>query len=87
MKSAYRRTELKATRPNETWSMDFMSDALFNGKRFRMLTIIDNYTRESLITLVGQNLRGGDVVGALNVIAQRRPLSEKVLCDNNQEFT
>ena len=87
IKSASWHREMKASQPNESWSMDFISDALFNGKRFRILTVIDNYTRESLMTRVGQNLRGGDVVGVLDLIAQRRPLPERVLCDNGPEFT
>ena len=37
-----------ATRPNEIWAMDFLSDVLFNGKRFRSLTVVDAYTRECL---------------------------------------
>jgi putative transposase len=37
-----------ATRPNEIWAVDFVSDALFNGKRFRSLTVVDAYTRECL---------------------------------------
>lgn len=87
IKSAHRRTVVKASQPNESWSMDFMSDALFNGKRFRILTIMDNYSRESLMTWVGQRLRGRDVVNALTTIARGRSLPARVLCDNGSEFT
>ena len=38
----------KAERPNELWAMDFMQDALHNGRRIRLLTIVDTYTKESL---------------------------------------
>jgi len=44
-----------ASRPNEVWSMDFMSDSLTEGRRFRILTIVDDYTRESPGTLVHIN--------------------------------
>jgi putative transposase len=87
IKSAYTRSVAKANQPNESWSMDFMSDALYNGKRFRILTVIDNYTRESLTTWIGQHLKGGDVVDVLNLIAQKRSLPARVLCDNGPEFT
>jgi putative transposase len=43
---------------NEIWSMDFVADALFDGRRLRALTIIDNYTCESLAIEVGQSLKG-----------------------------
>ena len=50
-----------ATCINEAWSMDFMADQLFSGERFRLLTLVDNFSRESLAIRVGQRLRGDDV--------------------------
>lgn len=50
---------------NEIWSMDFVVDALFDGRRVRALTVVDNYTRECLAIKVGQSLKGDDVVGTL----------------------
>jgi putative transposase len=41
-------TKATATHPNESWSMDFMSDALYDGQRIKLLTLVDNFTRESL---------------------------------------
>lgn len=52
--------------------MDFVSDALFNGQRFRALTIVDNFTRECLAIEVGQSLTGEDVVRVLSCIAAQR---------------
>lgn len=49
---------------NEIWSMDFVSDALLDGRRLRALTVVENYTRESLAIEVGQSLKGEDVVHA-----------------------
>ena len=43
-----------ASKPNEIWAMDFVSDALFNGKRFRALTVVDAYTRECLAIEIGR---------------------------------
>jgi len=45
--------------------MDFVSDALFNGSKFRALTVVDNHTRECLMIKIGQSLKGDDVVTAL----------------------
>ena len=47
---------------NDVWNMDFVSDALYDGRRLRALTVIDNHTRECLAIEVGQSLTGEDVV-------------------------
>lgn len=56
--------------------MDFVFDALFDGRRLRLLTVIDLYTRECLGICVGQNLRSSEVDEMLNNIALRRPLPQ-----------
>ena len=56
-------------------SMDFVSDALFDGRKFRALTIVDNFSRECLAIHVGQSLRGLDVVNELNTIKEKGKLS------------
>ncbi len=48
-----------ASKKNECWSMDFVSDQLFDGRRIRVLTLVDNHTRESLALHVGQGPRHG----------------------------
>jgi putative transposase len=45
------------TAMNQIWSMDFVADALFDGRKLRALTVVDNYTRESLAIDVGQSLK------------------------------
>ena len=55
-----------ATRPNEIWAMDFVSDALLNGKRFRSLTVVDAYTRECLAIHVDQGIKGEQVVDVMD---------------------
>ena len=54
-----------ATAPNEVWAMDVMSDQLVDGRRIRILTIIDTFSRLALATDVRQSYRGGDVVETL----------------------
>ena len=74
-------------RANECWTMDFVSDALFDGRRLRALTVLDTFTRESLAIEVGKSLRGEDVVAALSRIVFHRQVPEKIRCDNGTEFT
>ena len=72
--------------PDEFWSMDFVSDALFDGRRFRALTVVDNFTRESLAIEVGQGIRGEQVMQVLQNLAYSRSLPERIYCDNGPEF-
>lgn len=48
--------------PNDIWSMDFVADNLFDGRKLRALTLVDQYSRECLAIHVGQRLTGEDVV-------------------------
>jgi putative transposase len=72
---------------NESWSMDFVSDQLYTGQQIRILTIVDNYSRESLALKVGRCLRGEDVVAVLNELIVVRGCPKKLWCDNGTEFT
>ena len=75
------------TRINQCWSMDFMSDQLFDGKRFRALTIVDNYSRKCHAIEIGQSLKGMDVVSVMNQIkASNGFLPERIQVDNGSEF-
>ena len=76
----------KATAANEIWSMDFMSDALFGGRRIRILTIVDNFTRESLAIRAEPRFTGDGVVSVLEELADGRGLPEKIQVDNGPEF-
>lgn len=75
-----------ATRKNECWSMDFMSDELYDGRRFRLLTLVDNHTRESLAVRVGQRLRGHDVAAALDGVVDVHGRPQAIRVDNGPEF-
>jgi putative transposase len=71
---------------NEIWSTDFVADALFDGRRLRALTLVDNYTRECLAIEVGQSLKGEDVVRTLTRITASRGKPRTIKSDNGSEF-
>lgn len=72
---------------NQVWSLDFVADQLTDGRRFRALTIVDVFTRESLAIEVGQALKGTDVVEVLNRLRFERSAPKVLFCDNGSEFT
>ena len=59
-----------------------MSDALFDGRRIRALTLLDNYTREALTIVVDGGIRGEHVVQAVEQVAARRGAPELIRVDN-----
>ena len=69
------------------WTMDFMSDQLADGRRFRVLTVLDVYTRECLALVAGQSFRGSDVAEILSRMVEERETPEYIHCDNGCEFT
>jgi len=65
-----------------------MSDQLFDGRRFRLSTIVDNFTRESLAIEAASGLRGEDITRVLDrITADRGALPSKIRVDNGSEFT
>ena len=76
-----------AQAPNEQWSMDFMSDSLATGQRFRRLTLVDNMSRESPAIEVARSLTGKRVVAVLERLAAQRGLPHMIQVDNGTEFT
>jgi len=85
--AAQRQEKCRPTGPNQVWSLDFVSDQLVDGRRFRALTVVDIYTRESLAIEVGSALKGEDVVRMLNQLKQKRGVPKFLFCDNGSEFT
>jgi putative transposase len=75
------------TRVNERWSMDFVSDQLSCGRRFRVLNVIDDYNREMIGQLVSVSISGRQVARFLSELIDRRGQPETVVCDNGTEFT
>jgi len=78
----HREQRFVATAPNQAWGMDFVADQLQAGTRFRALTIVDVYTRESVAIEAGQSLRGEDVVRVLNRVKLGRSMPQWLFCDN-----
>ena len=86
VKTRPRNSKVDVVRPNQCWSMDFMSDQLFDGKRFRILTAVDNYTRVCPILKAGYHYRAVDVVASLSEIEEEYGLPERICLDNGPEF-
>ncbi len=82
-----RKPRVIPAQPNRRWSMDFVSDALENGRRIRCLTVVDDFTRECLAIEVDTSLPGLRVVRVLERIsAERGGLPEAIVLDNGPEF-
>ena len=76
-----------ATRPDQHWSMDFVHDQLATGRTFRVLTVIDQWSRESVCLEANVSLTGRSVVEALEQVAQQRALPMSITVDHGTEFT
>ena len=75
-----------AQRPQERWSLDFLADSLADGRRFRVLTIVDNVSRVSPAIEVGTSLTGERVVATLERLQQTVGRPERIAVDNGPEF-
>jgi putative transposase len=78
---------LQTIHPNICWSMDFMSDVLYHGRKFRMFNVIDDYNREALMVKPSYSLPANKVVHLLDVIASARGYPKMIRVDNGTEFT
>ena len=85
--SAIRTVLPPPTAPNERWSMDYVSDALVGGPRFRAFTVVDDFTRECLAIEVDTSIPGLRATRVLERIAEARPLPKTLVCDNGPQFT
>ena len=72
---------------NERWSMDFVSDALIDGRKIRVLTVIDTFTRENLALHVARSIPSAVVTEVLEKIINARGQPEVIQVDNGSEFT
>jgi len=73
--------------PNQRWSLDFLSDAFADGRRFRILAVVDDFTRECLALIADTSLPGLRVVRELEIIAARRGRPVMCVSDNGTELT
>lgn len=74
-------------KPDVRWSMDFVSDQLANGRRFRTLNVIDDYSREIVGQLTAISISGTQVARFLDQLIECRSAPDQVVCDNGTEFT
>ncbi len=75
-----------ATAPNQRWSMDFMSERVADGRSFRILTVVDQFTRECLCLLADRSLTGENVAQALELLVGQRGVPHSITVDNGSEF-
>jgi putative transposase len=80
--SVERTIKVLATWPNQSWSMDFVSDGFIDGRRLRCLNIVDDFTRECLAIEVDTSLPGRRVIEVLERLAESRGLPRSVTVDN-----
>jgi putative transposase len=81
-----RQVKAPALAPNESWSMDFVSDGLVDGRRLRCLNIVDDFTKQCLTIEVDTSLPGRRVVSVLERLAESRGLPKSITIDNGPEF-
>jgi putative transposase len=72
--------------PNQSWSMDYVADGLIDGRRLRVLAVVDDYSRECLALEVDTSLPGARVVGVLERLAESRGLPQSITVDHGPEF-
>ena len=82
-----RRPMLVPERPNERWSLDFVSDAFTDGRRFRVLAIVDDFSRECLALVADTSLSGLRVTRELTAIMAQRGRPKTIVSDNGTELT
>jgi putative transposase len=73
--------------PNERWSLDFVSDCFTDGRRFRILAIVDDFTRESLALIPDTSLSGARVARELDAVITWRGRPKSCVSDNGSELT
>jgi len=78
---------LLASSVNERWSMNFVSDQLASHRRFRVLNVIDDFSRELIGQLVSISISGQQVARFLNQLIEVRSKPQSITCDNGSEFT
>lgn len=84
--AAHRQERPAVSTLNACCSMDFVADQLFNGQRIRALTVVDNFSRESLAITVDYALKAADVVATMQHLQALRGTPKRIQVDNGSEF-
>ena len=85
--AAHRLPRIESGRFFQHWSMDFVADQLFDGRRFRALTVVDNWSRKCLAIHVGQSIKGSDVKQVMeHICSQYKRVPARIQVDNGSEF-
>jgi putative transposase len=82
-----RRPMVLPTRANERWSLDFVSDAFTDGRRFRVLAVVDDFSRQCLALVADTSLSGLRMTRELNIIIKQRGKPRTIVSDNGTEMT
>jgi putative transposase len=77
----------QALRPNHVWTYDFVFDRCANGQQIKLLTVVDEYTRESLAIHVATSIKSRTVIGVLSRLVAERGAPQCLRSDNGSEFT
>src|SRR5437868_5118905 len=86
VKAQLREGRSSPTNANQVWAMDFVHDQLFDGRKIRVLTIVDTFTRLSPAIDVRQHFRGSDVVDTLERVIREVGCPTTIRLDNSPEF-
>jgi len=73
--------------PNQRWSLDFVSDTLTDSRKFRMLAVVDDFTRECIVLVADTSLSGARVTRELDTAIANRGRPLMIVSDNGTEFT
>lgn len=84
--AAHRQERPEVSNMNTCWSMDFVADQLFNGQKLGALTVVDNFSRESLAITVDYALKASDVVATMQHLQAIRGTPKRIQVDNSSEF-
>lgn len=85
-RSSVRAPQVVAKNPNERWSMDFVSDCLVGGRKFRALAVVDQFTRECPLIVADASLTGQKVAIHLEKLRQNGRMAKLITVDNGSEF-
>lgn len=78
---------MQPSKAGDAWTMDFVADQLSHGTKFRILTVVDVFTREALAVEAGRQMKGAHVVETLNRLVAQRGAPRHIFVDNGSEFT